>query len=370
MPTLPLYTPNAIADASHGVAAPGGYEAWHFDAETSSGDLRLVATLARGDPFRADYLARYQQYRRRPTRWPPPLPAQYPGARVAVYEKQRLLGQFTTQFSPDQFSASAQRPQVRAGPNEFVRGQDGALSLRLRGALPGNAGSGRDQFNLSADLTFRPVLRHAPHEACLLSPPLFGDEHRWVVADPLCEVSGTVSLTARGDARGRGAARDIDFRGRGYHDHTYGTGPLPASAGHWLRGRLLLGERVVAFYAAAPLNRYLPVQARLVEADAAGVRELAVAPVKTSGWRRVAGGGQYPLALHIAGPGIPEWTLADPVLLGSSDGPTRLIYSGGTGTHGGPVLCEVGVAPGGRWRIPARQTGAAAGRADGHAAVV
>jgi hypothetical protein len=354
MPTLPLYTPNAIADASHRVVAPGGYELWHFDAESSAGDIRLIARLGEGDPFQRDYLPRYLQYRRRPTRWPPPLPAEYPAAHVAVYEGERLLGQFTTQCPPDQFSASAHRPQVKVEANEFVREQDGAISLRLRGT-PARESTARDTeplATLSAQLTFRPILRDLSHDSCVLPRRVNGDAHHWVVAETMYEVSGTISL----------GGRDVDFRGLGYHDHTYGTGPLPAEVRHWVRGRLIRRDRLVAFYLVTPLDRH-PAEARLIEADAAGARELPVASARTVGWRPSKSGHHFPQELHIASREIGEFTLTGPRPLEPISAYTRLTYSCATGPYAGSVLCELLAAPIGRWRAPGRAASAAVGEA-------
>src|SRR5207244_4247698 len=64
-----------------------------------------------------------------------------------------------------------------------------------------------------------------------------------VIVDPLCEVEGEVSVF---DSTGSGAGtpRGIAFAGRGYHDHRYGTRPLPLEG---FGGRVLLEDRALAF---------------------------------------------------------------------------------------------------------------------------
>ena len=353
MPTLPLYTPNDVADASHRVVAPGGYESWRFDAESSSGDVRLVAEMGEGDPYSAEYFRRYLRYRRRPTRTPPPLPSEYPYAHFGVYQGQRLLGQFKAQFPPDQFSASAQRPDVRLGANEFTLEPDGGLSLRLRGVPVSRTWRG-DRSDpgacASAQLTFRPVLPHAPRE---VSPPVPGagaDEHRWVVANPLCEVAGTVFLTAAPDANGRGG-REIDFRGRGYHDHVYGTGPLGNTFRRWMRGRVLAAGQAVTFFIGRSLRRGGRSEIRLIDADGAAVRESAVRgpPVLWSG--RSGTGLRFPEDFRVQSAGLPELKLTRPLVLEAAPVYTRLMYSAEIGPHAGQALCEVGVAPRTAWRL-------------------
>jgi hypothetical protein len=117
MPTLPLYTPADVPDASHRVLAPGGYETWHFDAESATGDVRLVAVLGAGSPLDAAYLRRYLQYRRRPTRRPPPVPPDFPFAHFAVYEGERPVAQFPLGAAPVEFAASPPDPAVTGAGN-------------------------------------------------------------------------------------------------------------------------------------------------------------------------------------------------------------------------------------------------------------
>jgi hypothetical protein len=354
MPTLPLYTPSATPDASHRVVAPGGYEAWHFDAGSDSGALRVVATVGVGDPFHAEYLSRYLRYRRRPTRVPPPLPWEYPWARLAVYEGARLLARFTAHPRPGEFTASASRPEVNAGANGFMRDADCSLALRLQGQSSDASGP------ISARLTFRPLAPHGPHETAVLPASTAGDEHRWVVADPWCDVSGTVTVPGR----------EIDFRGRGYHDHTYGTGPLLTAMRRGVRGRILLRDRAVAFYIAEPVEQHLPVEVRLVDAGAQGVREVAGVRELTDGfaaatrWRRTARSGLYPGALHLHGPAL-DLKLTAPAVLESPAGHVHMTYSAASEAYAGQALCEVWAATRSPWRLPGRMTGPAAGRGDG-----
>src|SRR5690348_4702187 len=126
MTIVPLVAaPAADADAWHRVAAPGGYECWHFDAEDHTGDVRLVADFWQGFAFHPQYLRRYRRYVRRPTRVAPPLPAEYPCARFVLYQHGRVVSQFVCSYRHTDFRASDQRPDVRMGPNHFKRHDDG-----------------------------------------------------------------------------------------------------------------------------------------------------------------------------------------------------------------------------------------------------
>jgi len=272
MPTLPLYSPADVPDASHRVLAPGGYETWHFHAESAGGDARLVAVLGVGSPIDVTYLRRYLQYRRRPTRCPPPVPAEHPFAHAAVYDGGRLLAEFTAHADPSDFAASPHEPAVKVAGNEFVRERDGSLSLRLRGVASRGASS------LSAQLVFRPLLPHPPWETSRLGQHISPALHRWVIAAPRCDVSGTVALTPGGDGS-RGGAREIDFRGRGYHDHCYGTAPLAGALRRWAVGHAFLGDATYAFHVARPLERALPDDVQWIRCDAEGARAVQGDPL-------------------------------------------------------------------------------------------
>ena len=45
MPTLPLLTEPKFPNGTHRVAAPGGYEGWHYTASSDNGELHVVAAM-------------------------------------------------------------------------------------------------------------------------------------------------------------------------------------------------------------------------------------------------------------------------------------------------------------------------------------
>src|SRR4051812_36141272 len=86
MPTLPLFTRPQNPNDSHHLQAPGGFERWHFDAEDSSGNRRLVIDFFEGFPFHPAYLWRYQRYLRWPTRFVPLTPPEFPAVSFTLFE--------------------------------------------------------------------------------------------------------------------------------------------------------------------------------------------------------------------------------------------------------------------------------------------
>lgn len=362
--TLPLYDPApADADGWHAVRSPGGYEGWYFDAEdpaAGEGGVRLVAMFTEGFVFHPGYLRRYARYRSRPTRHAPPVPAEYPCACLAVYEGGRVLAQFTQQVRPEAFRAEAERLDVRAGENGVSRSPDGSLRLRLAGSPcrltwrgPQRSGAGP----LRADLTFTPIIRPpspvatspgARHERRLFSREISGADHRWVIADPLCRVEGDIRLGGASQGNGSGSGngtlpRVIRVAGLGYHDHNFGTAPIGAGLRRWMWGRMLWKDHMVTFHYACPTRQDLPDEVHLIEADAAGVRDLPAGRVEADWAGRTALGLLYPSALRFssADGSAAGLSLNAPQVIDAAPFYLRLAYEGRFAERTGKALCEV-----------------------------
>jgi len=322
MPVIPLYIPPAAtADAWHRVTAPGGYESWQFDAEDATNDVRILGMLCEGFIFHPGYLRRYARYRRWPTLIAPPAPGEYPCASFAVYRGGGIAWECVTQFAPADYHASDTGVDVRMGPNTLRREQDGSLRLHLEAARSG-------ETKLTADLSFRPRFENPPLETTILSRELSGADHRWVIADPLCEVTGQVHVAG---------AAELAFAGRGYHDHRYGTGPLGPGLRRWIGGRVLLEDRVLAFHLAEPRDRRLPDEVHVVESDAGGMRERAMVDVEAD-WSGSTGRRlKYPRRLRLGN----AFSLQNPRVIDARAFRLRLTYDALIDGRPATALCEV-----------------------------
>jgi hypothetical protein len=227
VPIIPLYDSPPSPDAWHRVRAPGGYEWWHFDAEDAQHDRRLVVTFYDGYVFDPTYQRCYAAFRRQPTRHSPPLPSEFPCVEVALYENGQA--RFSKKLTAGKFVGSDDSPALAIGDNRVEK-----LGYSLRISL-------RDD-SLSVQMTFTPKFSHAPIELLL-------DGHHWIVADPLCDVDAKIQFF--GEA--------IEFRGRGFRDHHFGTAPPPRSR----QGRVLLDDAMCVFrISPSPI---------LIEADESGM---------------------------------------------------------------------------------------------------
>ena len=331
---LPMLAEAGHPDAWHRVVAPGGYEWWYFDAESADGRTQVVAIFLEGFVFHPGYLRRYFRFLKRPTKFAPPVAGDYPSVYFAVYRDGRVRRQFMTQFAPADFAADAGRPDVRFGANTMRLGDGGGYALNLRGTPWVLTARGPQLLvgqELSASLMFRPTLDHQPLSRRFLSRQMTGADHHWVLAAPRCDVSGRIDL---------GDGETLDFSGRGYHDHNYGTGPIGPGLSRWTWGRVLLANRVVGFQLAEPSDAKRPAELHLFEADAAGERDVTGLHRAAASWawhRRLP-----PLLAYLRELKIGDWlTLGEPRVVDSSPFYLRLVYKATAGGERGTAFVEV-----------------------------
>jgi hypothetical protein len=241
---------------------------WHFDAEDEVGNVRILVTFNQGSPFDVEYRRRYFAFLNKPTRRPPVLPAELPTVSLLVWEKGQTVARFAYRYPADAFDASPDGPELRVGPHQLVRGAGGTLALALAD-VPIDGGATR----VSAELWFTPRFAFAPMVKRFPSRHAVGADHFWVIANPLCAVSGTIRISdvpSSSSPMTPLPPHEIHFAGRGYHDHRYGSAPLhgPSSV-TWVRGRALFDDRAEAFQYVAG-----GAEGCCIRADANGIHDV------------------------------------------------------------------------------------------------
>lgn len=327
MPTLPLYSIPVTGGASHGVRAPGGYEWWYFDAQDSTSHRFVAVTISDGWIFSSEYLRRYARYRRRPTRVAPPTPREFPSIEFVLYEGGARRASFLTTPPVGSLHASSDRFAIECCNCSVQARGDGSIELRLAGLSLLKT----RQDRVAAELCFKPILPDEVGELPIVNPGQSRDVHCWIPAHPHCSVSGTISI----------AGEPLKFAGLGYQDANYGTAPLGLAAESWLRGRVLLEDRALAFTITGMRDGTERV-VRLVDLSASGarVKEFAAGAVD---WCTVAkDGDRYPREMKL-GPGL---SLCEPRLLDSSASQLRISYRARVGGGDSIALCELIRPPG------------------------
>jgi len=146
-------------------------------------------------------------------------------------------------------------------------------------------------------------------------------------------------FTPAGSEGPRAGAREIDFRGRGYHDHRYGTGPLAATLRCWASGRVFLGDSTYAFHAARPLARGATDDVRLVRCATDGVRAVDEGSLRVTWNRRSPLEQYYPAEITCDS----RLRLTAPRVIDTNRSSVRLLYhaSAHGGREQGTAWCEV-----------------------------
>jgi carotenoid 1,2-hydratase len=348
MPKISLLTPPAHPDASHQVVAPGGYEWWYFDAEDSTSDLRLVAIFFQGFVFHPGYLRAYRRFRCSPTRSAPPMPADYPCVYFVLYRGSEIVGQFMSQFKPDDFSAATDRVELSVGSNGLTTTDQGVLHLRCEGVpwvLTGRGPKTLESQQLSANLSFTPRALHEPMQRRFLSREWSKADHYWVIANPLCNVTGIVELRDKVTNH----CTKFSFDGLGYHDHNYGTGPIGTGLKRWMWGRVLMSDHAAMFHFAQPRNAQEPDDIHLLEVDSFGLREVPVDRFNADWSLRTSTLLRYPAWVE-AGP----LQLVKPKVIDASPFYLRLSYEASVRGANGQAFCEIAYPHRLRWPVLGR----------------
>ncbi|MEO6435369.1 MAG: hypothetical protein ABIP55_06355 [Tepidisphaeraceae bacterium] len=331
MATLSLLTTPTHPNASRRITAPGGYESWRFSATSDDGSIHVVAELHAAWALDRAALRRYWAYRRFPTRVRPPNPSRHPAVTFALYERGRQPIVLTTRLAAEDFSADDAGRSVRVGGSHAQRGTDDAVHLNVRGATTHGQ-------TIAARLTLRPHVEGGG-EVMLFGAPDGRDDtigsaprdgrgvHGWVIADPLCDVNGEISVFREAG----GPPRVIPFAGVGCHDHYYGTRPLADAADEWLSGRIVLEDHALLF------RRAGSDAAHVCEARAGQPLEIRTEAIRTDGVSRTARGVVYPAAMTIAG--VAE--LAEPKVIDSSWHGVVLEYRATIGNDRAVALVEL-----------------------------
>lgn len=256
--TLPLFTPPGNPNGWHRVMAPGGYEWWRFEAMDERNDRQIIAVIGQGWPFHREYVRRYRRYMRHPTRYPPPVPQDFPFVWFVLQERARLRASFFVSEGMQRFSdVGTAHVDVSMADCSFRFADGGVIELTLRESSPPRSAG------VSAQFTFRPRLRRC--EA--VQRAVCGEAHQWILTPQVYDVAGAVRLSGQAID----VAAIIPFNGRGVHDHQYGT--QPCDAGPMLRAYIAQAEQGCVML---QVGR----EARVIEFSNDGVQETTAAGVE------------------------------------------------------------------------------------------
>jgi carotenoid 1,2-hydratase len=183
------------------------------------------------------------------------------------------------EYPAEQCETASDHPFIRiAGSSaEWERGR---FRLHIADTLLGGG-------DIEGDLSFAPY--SLPH--CTTADgkalPL---PHTWVLAAPGCRVEGELAI------RRPGGAREVAFRGLGYHDHNYGGEDFTAAMRAWSWGRVHLPDATLVYYHVTPLAGLDPTQRLILVEHETGMAHSLDGTLAPRGWR--------PNPFLLASPGV------------------------------------------------------------------
>jgi hypothetical protein len=227
------------------------------------------------------------------------------------------------------------------GANHFSRQGDGSIHLGLRGIPWGLTFLGPrpvEAQQVTANLVFRPIFAHGciDHMVAERQPggESSGFEHRWMIADALCHVQGTLRFYGHG---GIIESQAIPFTGRGSHERAFGTAPLATAFRRYLRARVLLEGRSMFVHLFKPAGAGEPDRICLADADPSGV-EWIDPPTADHNWRcRTTFQLRHPSHIDFG----PRLRLTNPTVMATTPLSSRISYRAFSLNDSGTASCDI-----------------------------
>lgn len=214
------WTRGGIEDRWHGLTGAGAYEWWGFEARDTERELAFSLRISVGDPMDPSYVRAVSragdaaQVR----------PADHVSVRVVLYHKNRRILARTLRPDPTLFKASVTSGAVRAG------------DVRVQVEENPTGRTYRLDIEAGTHLTFT-----GPPGLPASTAPLTASV--WDLAPLDLKVVGSIAVPAPSG----GDVRQVEFSGRGVHDH--GAGPMSPVPGvrSWAWGWAHAWEFAVAW---------------------------------------------------------------------------------------------------------------------------
>ena len=205
-----------------------------FDVHSVDGRTTLLVGFHLGDPLNLQYARRYMRYCAMPTRFRPPLPAEFASVSTILIEDDRVAARLVNSVPGPEVVAASDALRLRFGASHVESRPDGTVHVSVRA-------SDRAGRTLSADLIFTPAFRathrltRTPHETIILN-------------DPLHRVEGELQAFNGAGGGMTTAPRVRQIAGLGYHEHIVALQSLLDEREPITRGRALGGDRVVVVH--------------------------------------------------------------------------------------------------------------------------
>lgn len=231
---------------------PGSYECWNFDVLDSMGNGASVSFFD-GLYFHPRFLREEARFYRSGAHpkiknvREQALASFYPAVAISLFQGGRRIAHAVNVYPPGSFRGEQGSPEIAIGPNRITLRQDGTFGVQMR-AYPTDRSMMGPKARLDqmmfAELTFRPKLPGVQHSQPLRPNLEDGARHTWVVAAPLCEVSGRIQqVNLRDDT----LALDLPVEAMGFHDHIFGGSGICRKIKRIIRGHAVGDQWAIAW---------------------------------------------------------------------------------------------------------------------------
>jgi hypothetical protein len=231
---------------------PGSYECWNFDVLDSMGNGASVSFFD-GLYFHPKYLREEARFYRSGSHprlknvRDESLASFYPAVAISLFQGGRRIAHAVNVYPPGSFRGEQGSPEIAIGPNRITLRQDGTFGLQMRAYPTDRSITGPkarlDQM-MFAELTFRPKLPGVQHSQLLRPNMEDGARHTWVIAAPLCEVTGRIQqVNLRDDT----LALDLPVQADGFHDHIFGGSGICRRIKRIIRGHAVGSDWAIAW---------------------------------------------------------------------------------------------------------------------------
>ncbi|ACF13646.1 hydroxyneurosporene synthase [Chloroherpeton thalassium ATCC 35110] len=214
-------------DIWHDLKDAGSYEWWYFDAKDEDQNCSFVAVWYSGFAFSPYYINRYNQWKANGSNGKGfPNPLEHAAFSFNFYQNGNEVINFIKEGGSHLFESSTEKPYAKFEKNEFFYDETHrCYVLKLDFEMPSRKKS------VKAEVRFRVCPIQIDRNIAAYSAG--ESSHSWVLVAPRTEVFGQFEIY---DGLKNRMAR-VAFKGKGYHDHNYGSIPINTDIENWYWGR-------------------------------------------------------------------------------------------------------------------------------------
>lgn len=214
-------------DVRRSIHTSGGYQWWYFDGISLDDRFSFVVIFYEGNPFSTRYNGALLADKN-------PSPVDHPAISISIYKHGKPIYYSFTEFDKLNCEFDEGEPFVRIG-NHKVEGDLGDEQVQYKLDLNEQLPNG-DRLNGTI------MFQSAKTGDLFNNVDTLSTGHTWNLVQPRADISADFDLKIKG------AKREIQFSGLGYHDQNTGNEPMRDEFDDWYWGRFHFDYATVIYY--------------------------------------------------------------------------------------------------------------------------